>query len=1327
MMQNDFNPYVGPRPFERKKEDSERFFGRAQETDEIISLIFGHPVILVYAQSGAGKTSLFNASVAPKLEENGFDVLPLTRVGGVLPKGIALQEIDNLYVFNALLKMGTDTDPRTLLSSSLSVFLQKYDRTSDEIDQPRPRVIIFDQFEELFTYTPERWREQREGFFLQVVEALEADPLLRVVFVIREDFLAELDPYARSLPERLRSRYRLERLGEGAALRAVRDPIAGTSRKFAPGVAEELVRELLAMRTVDATGRMAEIEGQYVEPVQLQVVCVTLWSTLEPDVTDIQESHLKNFNVNEALSDFYKSAIESAAKETGVPETKLRNWFGKVLITPMGTRSTVFRSEHSTGGVPNSTVDFLESRHIIRAEIRAGARWYELTHDRLVEPILASNQKWLETLSPLQRQATLWNDQGKQEAWLFSGNALADVEHWAKEHEKDLTHVEREFLEACREHQEEIDQKRELETQQQKLIAEQKLTRQRRIIANLSIVATVITLALAVFGFVQAGEANRQTDFAKTEQARAVANENAAKTAQFDAQDKQILALNNAATAVANEQMAKSQALSAQSEALLDKDFQLALLLGIEANAKSSTVQSRGFLLNSAQANPQLMQYLTGSSSSVSAVAFSPDGKTLVSVSDDNMVEIWDMEGGEPIGQQSLASPSNSIKSLAFNADGPMLASAGSDGVISLWDVRSGSLVGQLQNDSAISSLAFSPDGKILASGNFDQTLSLWDLNTLQRIGQPLSGFNDTVTSIAISPDNAVLAWGGCSLRLGDSCSRGHVILWDLVTFEMTGEPIVGHTNFVTGISFSPDGRTLISGSDDKTLILWDMEKRQPIGRPLAGHTRSITGVAFSPDGNMLVSGSSDGNIILWNLTTHLSIGQTLTGHSDSATSAAFSPDGKVLASAGYDNTILLWDVQTSQIIGHPLTGHESVVSSIAFSPDGETLASGSWDNSIRLWNVESGNPTLRQSIRTADAVTSVAFSPDGDILASGSCSEKTDGNCTQGEVVLWDAATGQEMARFSGHTAFVSSIAFSPDGTKLASSGYDTSIVLWDVEARQPIDQSFAGHTDIVTSVAFSPDGKTLASGSWDSTIILWDVEGGQQAGQPLSGHADAVNSVAFSPDGKTLASGSWDYTIILWDVETRQQVGQPLSGHVDAVASVVFSPDGETLASGSYDSTIVLWDIDMNSLVERSCQRAGRNFTRAEWERYFPIEEYRKTCGQWLLEPEATPTPSPVETQTVESTATVTPVPATPTAVFAAPTPTPILFRVVNVTDEDRLNIRAGPGIRYEVIGKIPKDGTGILITGEGVQADNTIWVPIVYNGISGWVNSFYLSRQQ
>lgn len=152
-----------------------------------------------------------------------------------------------------------------------------------------------------------------------------------------------------------------------------------------------------------------------------------------------------------------------------------------------------------------------------------------------------------------------------------------------------------------------------------------------------------------------------------------------------------------------------------------------------------------------------------------------------------------------------------------------------------------------------------------------------------------------------------------------------------------------------------------------------------------------------------------------------------------------------------------------------------------------------------------------------------------------------------------------------------------------------------------------------------FSPNCKTLASGSDDSTIILWDVETRQPIGQPLSGH-----SVAFSPDGKTLASGSKASTIILWDVETRQPIGQLLiSGYSASVLSVAFSPDGRALASGSWDGAIILWDMGQYSWAENACNRAGRNFTRAEWERYFPNEDYRKTCEQWPLEPEATPTP--------------------------------------------------------------------------------------------------------
>ncbi len=393
------NPYVGPRPFEHNEWDQARFFGRAQETQEIVSLIYGHPLVLVYAQSGAGKTSLFNARIIPMLENEGFDILPVTRVGGAMPEDSNPEEIKNLYIFNALVNIDSEASPQTLVDVSLTAFLEKRKRVIGKEGQPYPRVIIVDQFEELFTLTPDRWLEQQESFFIQVADAIDIDPLLRIVFVIREDYLAQLDPFIRLLPDRLRARYRLERLQEDAALRAIKEPLTITGQSFAPGVAESLVKELLMIKAVDLEGKMLDIKGQYVEPVQLQVVCLTLWASLPPNTIAINETHLERFgDLNRALANFYQDAIKASIHNTKIRERLVRNWCEQVLITPMKTRGTVYRGKEHTSGIPNEVIDVLESNHLIRAEYRAGARWYELTHDRFIEPILTSNEEWKKNL-----------------------------------------------------------------------------------------------------------------------------------------------------------------------------------------------------------------------------------------------------------------------------------------------------------------------------------------------------------------------------------------------------------------------------------------------------------------------------------------------------------------------------------------------------------------------------------------------------------------------------------------------------------------------------------------------------------------------------------------------------------------------------------------------------------------------------------------------------------------------------------------------------------------------------------------------------------------
>jgi tetratricopeptide (TPR) repeat protein len=402
-----WEPYVGPCPYNETHVSI--FFGRKREADDLLSLVIAHADMLLYARSGAGKTSLIQAALVPRLRREARSEVLNTRIHGRL-KGFDPPATTNLYVFHSLLSWqdSSNTEFKSLVTMSMSEYLRARPRPRDEEGFPLPRVLVFDQFEELFTAYPQQWH-QRRAFFEQLRDALKEDPHLHVLFAMREDHIAQLDPYSSVLPEHLRTRYRLEPLRRRAALAAVTKPLdkATPQHKFGAGVAEKLVDDLLRVEmTVDGTATM--VIEEFVEPVQLQIVCQNLWHRLPRVATEITEELLEtSANVNVALTHFYERCIGETMKRARVSERALRRWFNKELITPACTRGLVFRDNQQTGSMPNRAVDELEKRYLIKAEVRGEQRWYELAHDRFIRPVMESNEPKLSRLKYRKRLAVV--------------------------------------------------------------------------------------------------------------------------------------------------------------------------------------------------------------------------------------------------------------------------------------------------------------------------------------------------------------------------------------------------------------------------------------------------------------------------------------------------------------------------------------------------------------------------------------------------------------------------------------------------------------------------------------------------------------------------------------------------------------------------------------------------------------------------------------------------------------------------------------------------------------------------------------------------------
>ncbi len=419
------NPYVGPRAFEER--DGERFFGRERELDELFHLLLARRLVLLHSPSGAGKSSLIQARLMPLFREEGFAVAPRIRLRGEAPADA------NRFVYATLLSLEearpaeTRFEPDELAAMSLLDYVAR--RPPPEAEE----LLVFDQFEEVLSLDPTD-RTSKQAFFAQLGTLLE-DPQRWALFAMREDYLGALKPFLLPIPTRLSATYRLDLLQAGQALQAMQGPARSAGGSFSPAAAQQLADDLRRTVVQRPDGSSEFVLGNAIEPVQLQVVCYRLWQRkaadqsaagpISIDTPDIEAAG----SVDEALAGYYAEQVMRAAQAGQEAERSVRNWIERELITSGSLRGQVLREAERTADLSNAAIQVLVDAHLLRAEERRGAVWYELAHDRLVGPVQVDNQHWRAAhLTTLQRQAGLWDEQRRPEGMLLRGETLRAAE-----------------------------------------------------------------------------------------------------------------------------------------------------------------------------------------------------------------------------------------------------------------------------------------------------------------------------------------------------------------------------------------------------------------------------------------------------------------------------------------------------------------------------------------------------------------------------------------------------------------------------------------------------------------------------------------------------------------------------------------------------------------------------------------------------------------------------------------------------------------------------------------------------------------------------------
>ncbi|HET9624419.1 MAG TPA: AAA family ATPase [Kofleriaceae bacterium] len=536
---------------------------------------------------------------------------------------------------------------------------------------------------------------------------------------------------------------------------------------------------------------------------------------------------------------------------------------------------------------------------------------------------------------------------------------------------------------------------------------------------------------------------------------------------------------------------------------------------------------------------------LKGHGERVNACAVTPDGRHVVSASDDRTLRVWALASRREVAR--LEGHTASVLACAVTPDGCHVVSASRDRTLLVWELATRKAVVRLEGHTAsVLACTVTPDGRYVVSASDDRTLRIWDL-TGEHPVLTLVGHAGFVEACAVTPDGRYVISASADRTLK---------LWERASGQALAT-LNGHREGVHACAVSPDGRHLVSASGDHTLKVWSL----PGGREVAtleGHTGSVLGCAVTPDGQHVVSASGDMKLRIWELESGRPVA-ILPGHIGWASACAVTPDGRHVVSASWDTTLRVWEL--ARRLDELLEGHTDRVLACAVTPDGRHAVSASADQLLKVWDLTSGRAVGRLEGHTG-GVVACAVTPDSRHVVSAS------GDRT---LKVWDLASRHVLATFEGHGEVVRACAVSPDGRRVVSASRDTALKVWRLK-RGRVTATVNDHVRSVVACAVTPDGRHVVI-SGDTAPKVWDLASRREL-VSLRDHTGSVVSGAVTPDGRRVILASGATSLKVWDL-TNGEALTTLDGHASLVTACCVTPDGRHVISASYDQTLKVWDL--------------------------------------------------------------------------------------------------------------------------------------------------------